>query len=382
MEQQKIKKILFLFSFFFLFSLITQPFSNVQAATKKSSFSTETSGNKTNLKGTGATPDSPGSNLTTTAVKQPTTAAPGKPGIGTGGNTTGTNSSSSSTTAAKKDDKTKVSDEGRKYPTEIDKPLEKVCYDMVCDTLNVTLGKDMKEVITGNTTTDMMKSMRPVYTDIVSPVGEALIVLFFLIELIDKTTKDNFSVEHFFKLMLKVVIAKFLIENGWDILTGCINVGSNLAGAITSDPKGLTSKSNVLDQYAKEIQETNTIGNLGMIIQWFLPWVFAWISKMICIVICWGRMIELGVRAVTAPISMADIFQDGTHSGGFRYLRKFLGVCLQAAVIMLVIQVSGIIQGLIIGKNTVTMFKAVVVGLSTCMLVVRSQQFASDLVGA
>lgn len=360
MEQQKIKKILFLFSFFFLFSLITQPFSNVQAATKKSSFSTETSGNKTNLKGTGATPDSPGSNLTTTAVKQPTTTAPGTPG----------------------DDKTKVNDEGRKYPTEIDKPLEKVCYDMVCDTLNVTLGKDMKEVITGNTTTDMMKSMKPIYTDIVSPVGEALIVLFFLIELIDKTTKDNFSVEHFFKLMLKVVIAKFLIENGWDILTGCINVGSNLAGAITSDPKGLTSKSNVLDQYAKEIQETNTIGNLGMIIQWFLPWVFAWISKMICIVICWGRMIELGVRAVTAPISMADIFQDGTHSGGFRYLRKFLGVCLQAAVIMLVIQVSGIIQGLIIGKNTVTMFKAVVVGLSTCMLVVRSQQFASDLVGA
>ena len=379
MKRKQIKKFLFLFSFFFLFSLITQPFSNVQAATKKNSFSTEASGNNTSLKGTGATPDSPGSNLTTTAVKQPTTAAPGS---NTGGNSTGTNSSSSATTAAKKDDKTKVSDEGRKYPTEIDKPLEKVCYDMVCDTLNVTLGKDMKEVITGNTTTDMMKSMKPVYTDIVSPVGEALIVLFFLIELIDKTTKDNFSVEHFFKLMLKVVIAKFLIENGWDILTGCINVGSNLAGAITSDPKGLTSKSKVLDQYAKDIQETNTIGNLGMIIQWFLPWVFAWISKMICIVICWGRMIELGVRAVTAPISMADIFQDGTHSGGFRYLRKFLGVCLQAAVIMIVIQVSGIIQGLIIGKDTVTMFKAVVVGLSTCMLVVRSQQFASDLVGA
>lgn len=379
MKRKQIKKFLFLFSFFFLFSLITQPFSNVQAATKKNSFSTEASGNNASLKGTGATPDSPGSNLTTTAVKQPTTAAPGS---NTGGNSTGTNSSSSATTAAKKDDKTKVSDEGRKYPTEIDKPLEKVCYDMVCDTLNVTLGKDMKEVITGNTTTDMMKSMKPVYTDIVSPVGEALIVLFFLIELIDKTTKDNFSVEHFFKLMLKVVIAKFLIENGWDILTGCINVGSNLAGAITSDPKGLTSKSKVLDQYAKEIQETNTIGNLGMIIQWFLPWVFAWISKMICIVICWGRMIELGVRAVTAPISMADIFQDGTHSGGFRYLRKFLGVCLQAAVIMIVIQVSGIIQGLIIGKDTVTMFKAVVVGLSTCMLVVRSQQFASDLVGA
>lgn len=379
MKRKQIKKFLFLFSFFFLFSLITQPFSNVQAATKKNSFSTEASGNNTSLKGTGATPDSPGSNLTTTAVKQPTTAAPGS---NTGGNSTGTNSSSSATTAAKKDDKTKVSDEGRKYPTEIDKPLEKVCYDMVCDTLNVTLGKDMKEVITGNTTTDMMKSMKPVYTDIVSPVGEALIVLFFLIELIDKTTKDNFSVEHFFKLMLKVVIAKFLIENGWDILTGCINVGSNLAGAITSDPKGLTSKSKVLDQYAKEIQETNTIGNLGMIIQWFLPWVFAWISKMICIVICWGRMIELGVRAVTAPISMADIFQDGTHSGGFRYLRKFLGVCLQAAVIMIVIQVSGITQGLIIGKDTVTMFKAVVVGLSTCMLVVRSQQFASDLVGA
>ena len=379
MKRKQIKKFLFLFSFFFLFSLITQPFSNVQAATKKNSFSTEASGNNTSLKGTGATPDSPGSNLTTTAVKQPTTAAPGS---NTGGNSTGTNSSSSATTAAKKDDKTKVSDEGRKYPTEIDKPLEKVCYDMVCDTLNVTLGKDMKEVITGNTTTDMMKSMKPVYTDIVSPVGEALIVLFFLIELIDKTTKDNFSVEHFFKLMLKVVIAKFLIENGWDILTGCINVGSNLAGAITSDPKGLTSKSKVLDQYAKEIQETNTIGNLGMIIQWFLPWVFAWISKMICIVICGGRMIELGVRAVTAPISMADIFQDGTHSGGFRYLRKFLGVCLQAAVIMIVIQVSGIIQGLIIGKDTVTMFKAVVVGLSTCMLVVRSQQFASDLVGA
>lgn len=103
MEQQKIKKILFLFSFFFLFSLITQPFSNVQAATKKNSFSTETSGNKISLKGTGATPDSPGSNLTTTAVKQPTTATPGS---NTGGNSTGTNSSS--TTATKKDDNKKM----------------------------------------------------------------------------------------------------------------------------------------------------------------------------------------------------------------------------------------------------------------------------------
>lgn len=384
MGQQKIKKILFLFSFFFLFSLITQPFSNVQAATKKSSFSTETSGDKTSLKGTGATPDSPGSNLTTTAVKQPTTVSPGKPGIGTGGNSTGTNSSSSSTTAAKKEDKkdnkTKVSDDGKTYPSEIDKPLEKVCYDMVRDTLNVTLGKEMKQVIAGKTTGNMMKSMKSVYTGIVSPVGEALIVLFFLIELIDKTTKDNFSLEHFFKLMLKVVIAKLLIENGWDILTSCINIGSSLATAITSDPKGLSST--VLNDYAKDIQDENTIGNLGMIIQWFLPWVFAWISKLICIVICWGRVIELGVRAVTAPISMADIFQDGTHSGGFRYLRKFLAVCLQAAVIMVIIQVAGIIQNLIIGGGTVTMFKAVVVGLSTCMMVVRSQQFASDLVGA
>ena len=215
MEQQKIKKILFLFSFFFLFSLITQPFSNVQAATKISSFSTEATGNKTSLKGTGATPDSPGSNLTTTAVKQPTTAAPGS---NTGGNSAGTNSSSSSTTAAKKenkkDDKTKVSDDGKTYPSEIDKPLEKVCYDMVRDTLNVTLGKEMKQVIAGKTTGNMMESMKSVYTGIVSPVGEALIVLFFLIELIDKTTKDNFSLEHFFKLMLKVVIAKLLKMGG------------------------------------------------------------------------------------------------------------------------------------------------------------------------
>ena len=238
----------------------------------------------------------------------------------------------------------------------------------------------MNQFIAGKTTVIMMESMKSVYTGIVSPVGEALIVLFFLIELIDKTTKDNFSLEHFFKLMLKVVIAKLLIENGWDILTSCINIGSSLATAITSDPKGLSST--VLDDYAKDIQDENTIGNLGMIIQWFLPWVFAWISKLICIVICWGRVIELGVRAVTAPISMADIFQDGTHSGGFRYLRKFLAVCLQAAVIMVIIQVAGIIQNLIIGGGTVTMFKAVVVGLSTCMMVVRSQQFASDLVGA
>lgn len=49
--------------------------------------------------------------------------------------------------------------------------------------------------------------------------------------------------------MLKVVIAKLLIENGWDILTSCINIGSSLATAITSDPKGLSST--VLDDYAR-----------------------------------------------------------------------------------------------------------------------------------
>lgn len=334
------------------------------------------------MKGTGTTPDSSSIPTSTTAVKQPTTASPGTT---TGGSGTGASAdqkpSSSSTTEAKKDDK-KVSDEGKDYPSDIDKPLEKVCYDMVRGTLNVTLGSDMKEVITGNTTSEMMKSMKDTYKNIVSPVGLALVTLYFLIELIDKTTKDNFSLEHFFKLMLKIVVAKLLIENGWDILNGCINIGSNLAEAIVASPKNVSSTAKLLDDYAKEIQDTNTIGNLGMIIQWFLPWVFSWISKVICIVVCWGRMIEIGVRATIAPIAMADIFSDGTHSGGFRYMRKFLAVCLQAAVIMIIIQISGIIQGLIIGKGTITMFKAVIVGLSTCMMVIRSQQFASDLTGA
>lgn len=382
MKQKRMRKILFLFSFFFLFSFIVQPL-NVHAETKQNVFSTNEA--KNDLKKTGATPDS--ASIPTTATKNPTTTNPPQTGGNSGNTPTSTTAKKDSTTTTtkddkkddKKDNKKKASDEGKEYPADIDKPLEKVCYDMVRDTLNLDLGKDMKEVISGSSTNEMMQKMQSTYTDIVSPVGEALIVLFFLVEMIDKTTKENFSMEHFFKLMLKIAIAKLLIENGWDILTNCITIGSNLATAITTNSKALDG---VLEDYAKDIQDENTIGNLGMIIQWFLPWVFAWVSRLVCIVVCWGRMIELGVRAVAAPIAMADIFQDGTHSGGFRYLRKFLAVCLQAFVILIIIQIAGIIQGIIIGKNTITMFKAVVVGLTTCMMVVRSQQFANDLVGA
>lgn len=375
MKQKKIQKILFLFSFFFLFSFIVQPL-NVHAETAQNVFSTTEVQN--DLKKTGATPDT--APFPTTATKNPTTT--------TTNTSTATTAKKDSTTTTTKDDKkddkkdNKKDDEDeddKKYPAEIDKPLEKVCYDMVRDTLNLDLGKDMKEVITGKSTSDMMEQMKPTYTDIISPVGEALIILFFLIELIDKTTKENFSLEHFFKLMLKVAIAKLLIENGWSILSGCIDIGSNLTLAITAESTALDG---VLDKYATDIQNANPIGNLGMIIQWSVPWIFAWVSRLLCIVVCWGRMIELGVRAVAAPIAMADIFQDGTHSGGFRYLRKFLAVCLQAFIILIIIQVAGIIQGLIIGQNKITMFKAVIVGLTTCMMVVRSQQFANDLVGA
>lgn len=265
-----------------------------------------------------------------------------------------------------------------KYPEEIDKPFEKIVYDMIKDTLNVDLGSEMEKIIAGDTTQQVMSTMQGVY-DQLMPVGLALIVLYFLLELIDKTTRDNFSLEHFFRLMLKLLVAKFLMENGWTILNSFIRIGNSIFGLMSVESVGITA---TLKEYVEEIQDASNLTNLAMIFQWAIPWVFAFVSRLISKVICWGRTIEIGVRSVCAPIAMADIFQDGFHGGGFRYLRKFFAVCLQAFVIMLVIQISGVIQGIVIGDGGVTMINSLVVGLTTCALVIKSQQIANDLVGA
>lgn len=301
---------------------------------------------------------------TTTATRPPTTTAAGN------------STPAGSTTAAKTDDK-KKDKKNKDYPDGIDSGLERICYDFIKGTLNINLGKDMQNIIAGKSIKQVMNPLKKLY-DTVKPVGMSLIVLYFLIEVIDKTTKENFSLEQFFRLMLKLLFAKLLMDDGWTILNSLINIGNAFTGFMSVENTALSAS---MKSYAEEIDDANIIGEIAIMIQWLIPWLFSFICRLISQVICWGRTIEIGLRTVGAPVAMADIFQDGMHGGGFRYLKKYFAVCLQAFIIMVIIQVSGIVQSIIIGDGGVTMINAVIVGLTTCMMVIRSQQFANDMVG-
>lgn len=270
-----------------------------------------------------------------------------------------------------------------KYPSNI-KGLEKTAYYMVYETLNFDLGSKMKDIISGKSTTKVLSSMKKIYTNLI-PIGEAMVVMFFLIELMDKTTKETFNLEQFFRMMLKLLFAKFLMENGWTLMESFMKIGNSVySTALSSGGSGssVSATKKVLEQYAKDIDDAGITGEIAIIIQWMIPFIFSYVTKLIAFVICWARTIEIGIRSAGAPIGMADMFADGLHGNGFRYLKKYFAVCMQAFVIMLIIYVSGIVQSSILGNGGVTAVSSVIIGLTTLSLLIKSQQYANDLIGA
>lgn len=231
--------------------------------------------------------------------------------------------------------------------------------------------------------------------DVVKPVGMALLLLFFLIEVLSDSTSDNFNTEHLMKKLISLAICAIVIIEGPNILGVLVQFGDQML-EVAEDAIAAASASGGL---AKEVWIDLVMEDDGGLFSFFfvlgraIGSIFGnliyWILTMAAIVVicftAFGRVLELSVRYIFAPLGLASIISGNApaRSAGMRYLKQFASLCLQGAVIVAAVGAAGIIKASIDADESFIMgtFAFILIPLTLIGFITRSGRVTDDIIG-
>ena len=242
-------------------------------------------------------------------------------------------------------------------------------------------------------------------------LAASLVILFFLIELLNEAQKDFVTFERLTVMLLRLLAVTVLIMNLEMIVNGLEELSVLIFNAV-KDLAGNSSNSfeifgeNAATGYRySEVEKDmkDALGNAGIkqalmvVLQLLIPWL---ISRLyvVAYVIAVGRSIELIVRAIFSPIGVANLFEDGTRSSGFRYLKKFAACALQLGAIAVILYAANalcnsLISSLSDGYMTITkdnlldvlgstaLWSMSAIQLAVIGITLKAQSICNDILG-
>lgn len=218
-------------------------------------------------------------------------------------------------------------------------------------------------------------------------VGQILLLVFAMTDLFKYLSSPNITVEVIFKLLMKYVIGFVVLSYLWKIVTFILMLSSEVFSKLASItslnyqviankcPYATSVKNDIFDGFI-------AIGDL------FLPYVIMWLAKLMTIILCWARILELCARTIFAPIGAADLIATGTQGSGYRYLKKLLAVAIQGSAILAIFYINSILMAsLTVGSgqganyyiNYSGVFISVVLSIVSLLSVVKVSSVINDV---
>ena len=250
-----------------------------------------------------------------------------------------------------------------------------------------SFGKGAQKVLRLNATTDaqgeeesLLQSAWKLIKNVaqgIKVIGFLFVSLFFVLELIETSTRGSYTPDIFLRSLIKFFIALICIENSVTIMATIVNFGAVFYDLVESTQT--TGAIASLYDVAKKVDDANILDLLGMLCSDLLPYLAMWVANVFISIITIGRVIELGIRVAFAPIGMADMYEGGTKSNGFRYMKKILALSVQGALILFCLGLYGV---LITKMDTGDILNKIALTLATVTITIKTQSFANDLFGA
>lgn len=190
---------------------------------------------------------------------------------------------------------------------------------------------------------------------------------------------------YFFELCIAILVILNIdkIINVFDAL-GALVI-KNISGTV-KDPSAGATIDDVRDAMG---YSDSWWGWISFSIALIIPYAFAWIEGIAARVISYSIVIELGIRRAFIPFAVGDVGIEGLRSHGFRYLKKYLGVYLQEAIVMVTCIVLSTLSVAVMKTTTGGGLKGadiilnlLGVNLAGLMVMFKATSWANDIVGA
>lgn len=174
--------------------------------------------------------------------------------------------------------------------------------------------------------------------DALKAVGYGLLVLFFAMGIFQSAAsfkdfqRPEFALRHF----IRFVAAKVAVGSAVEIMTSVYAVCAGVVQSVMSSMGGMAAASVTVPQ--EMVDTIERVGFLESIPLWLvtvLGSLFITVLSFILIMTVYGRFFRLYMYTALAPLPLAAFAGEGTSFAGKAFLKSYLGVCLEGAVIVL-----------------------------------------------
>ena len=172
----------------------------------------------------------------------------------------------------------------------------------------------------------------------IQSIAVGITVLLYFVDLAEKVSEKNFSTEQFIKATLRCVTAYFFIINAVNIVGYLMDIGESVAdstGTASTDAAFFDDAVNKT-MFMNGIRKLKVMEIIGYVVSCIFPWIISFIGEVIIQVVLISRILEVMVMTTFAPMSIADIYREGTASPGVQYMKKMFALGLQVAAIIMI----------------------------------------------
>ena len=174
--------------------------------------------------------------------------------------------------------------------------------------------------------------------DTLKAVAYGLLVLFFAMGIFQSAAsfkdfqRPEFALRHF----IRFVAAKVAVSSAMEIMTAVYAVCGGVVQSVMGSMGGMTAASVSVPQ--EMVDTIESVGFLASIPLWLvtvLGSLFITVLSFILIMTVYGRFFRLYMYTALAPLPLASFAGEGTSFAGKAFLKSYIGVCLEGAVIVL-----------------------------------------------
>lgn len=169
-------------------------------------------------------------------------------------------------------------------------------------------------------------------------IGYGLLVLFFAMGIFQSAAsfreiqRPEYALRHF----IRFIAAKVAVSSAMEIMTVLFSICGGVVQSVMSGVGGMASAGvTVPPEMVDAIESVGFLHSIPLWIVAMLGNLFITVMSFILIMTVYGRFFRIYIFTALAPIPLAAFAGEGTSFAGKQFIKSYIGVCMEGAVIVL-----------------------------------------------
>lgn len=218
------------------------------------------------------------------------------------------------------------------------------------------------------------------------PIGYSLLALFFMLDLLNNTITFRIAkIENIIKIVIRVVLAKVIMQSSFIILEQIYYSVSNIISSVYTSPGTIQ---NIVDvaELKTQLEAMKFMELIAFQMQFMPIKLIMQILKILIEVICYGRIIELYTFTALAPLPLSTMVSGEYNNIAKRFVQHYISVCLQGLIIMIAcMSFSGIANTILVSSATnsaeISMWGTITACVVLLLVLTKASTWAKQIVG-